>query len=317
MRSPATAVAGLGAMEITMRMRKTVTPTKNAANKRNAAGSTGPKTPWGQFIASRNSVRHGIFSRGMLLPGESEKEYERLRSEMINSKCPVGSGELLQVEILVWNEWRLKRDYRAEAGEIAKSLADHEPADVATSRYASHYNQAVKDVTKLAEIKTQIDAEAHVSPENLDWLRTLPYGEPVGRFLDVIALAQAAERGERARPDPDVSAAEESGRPTSAKNAPAYEDEGEQEFARLMLLNALTSLEETIRVEQVDHFEKLIRRAAAECHSAQVPQEGVLDRLMRYESQLLRNLYRAEHALERMQRLRRGHKVPAPSARVD
>jgi hypothetical protein len=95
------------------------------------------------------------------------------------------------------------------------------------------------------------------------------------------------------------------------------EEAGEREFARAMLLGALNSLKETIRVEQLNHFEKLIRRAAADYKSAQVPQEGTLDRLTRYETHVLRILYRAELALERMQRLRRGDKVPPPSARVD
>jgi len=48
-----------------------------------------------------------------------------------------------------------------------------------------------------------------------------------------------------------------------------------------------------------------------------LPQVAVLDRLLRYESHILRNIERDENALERMQRLRRGEKVPIPPVRTD
>jgi hypothetical protein len=51
-------------------------------------------------------------------------------------------------------------------------------------------------------------------------------------------------------------------------------------------------------------------------NALELPQEAVLNRLTRYENHLLLNMYRAEHQLERMQRLRRGEEVPPPAVRV-
>ena len=42
----------------------------------------------------------------------------------------------------------------------------------------------------------------------------------------------------------------------------------------------------------------------------------ILNRLMRCENHLSRQIERDENTLERMQRLRRGEKVPPPTARV-
>ena len=105
-------------------------------------------------------------------------------------------------------------------------------------------------------------------------------------------------------------------RPTSVDNPTNFEEQGEREFARNMLQSTLDSLKEAIRAVQARHSDRVVQRAVAEYRAAQVPQEAVLDRHARYEKQLLNNLYRAEYALERMQRLRRGEKVPPPTARV-
>jgi hypothetical protein len=301
-----------------MKIGKTVTPAKAAANKKNAEEeSTGPTSIPGKARASQNAIVHGILARDMLLRGESGKELEQLQSYMNSSKAPVGAGESFQVEIIICNRWRLRRFYRAEAGEIAKILADAEPGTETVASSTSQYNRAAADLTKLKEIEAQIDSEARVSTENLDWLQTLSYGEPVQQFLRGIEVGQAAVPAESARPSPGVPAAEESRRPPSANKGATLEQQGEWEFGRAMMQSGLEGLKNAIHQVQLHHFEHLIRRVSAQSAAAQVPQEAVLDRLMRYENQLLRNIYRAEHELERMQRLRLGEKVPPPSARVN
>jgi hypothetical protein len=101
----------------------------------------------------------------------------------------------------------------------------------------------------------------------------------------------------------------------NAKNAAT--SKAERDFARPLLLSALDALKETIREKELHHGEYLVRRVAAQCNALQIPHEAELNHLTRYENQLLRNIYRAEHELERMQRLRRGEKVPPPTARVN
>ncbi len=46
------------------------------ANRRNAARSTGPKSPEGKAIVSRNATRHGLTSsRAIILPDEDPQEF--------------------------------------------------------------------------------------------------------------------------------------------------------------------------------------------------------------------------------------------------
>jgi hypothetical protein len=273
-----------------MKIRKTVTPAKAAANKKNSEKSTGPTSIQGKARASQNAISLGMFTRDMLLPGESEKEWKQLRSKLTSNYCPDDFRAVRRIEKLTWNEWRLRRLRRGEAGEIAKLLADHETrAEIAASTHIPQYNQAVADLAQLTQIEEQINSEGRVSTENLDWLRNLPCSGDEGKNLcDVIELAQAARPKEGARPSPDIPAAGASRPPKRAKNAAT--SEGEWEVVRPLLLSILDSLKESMRAEQLHHGEYLIRRAEAQRNTLLVPQEAVLNRIMRCESHILSNI---------------------------
>jgi hypothetical protein len=299
-----------------MKIRKRVTPAKKAANKKNAKNSTGPKSIPGKGRASRNAIRHGMYSRDMLLPGESERELKQLQNEMMSSWCPVGYREVRRVEKLIWNEWRHRRVIRGEAGELGKLLADHDTrAEMAASTHTPQYNQAVADLAHLNQIEEQINSEGRVSQENLDWLRKLPYGDEGRSLWDAIELAQHGEPREGEPASPDKSTAAESQRPPSAENVAT--SKANREFTRPWLLDLLDCLKETMRREQLHHAEFLIRRAEAQRNALLVPQEALLNRTTRCENHLLGKIECDENALERMQRLRHGEKVPPPSVRVN
>ena len=49
-----------------------------AANRANSELSTGPRTEEGKARSSQNSLKHGAFSKSILLPGESQEEFDAL-----------------------------------------------------------------------------------------------------------------------------------------------------------------------------------------------------------------------------------------------
>ena len=51
---------------------------------------------------------------------------------------------------------------------------------------------------------------------------------------------------------------------------------------------------------------------AAHVASALLPDSKVMDKVLRYEAKLERQMHRAIHQLERLQRMRRGEPVPPP-----
>ena len=99
-----------------------------AANRQNATRSTGPKTPAGKAVASRNALRHGLLSRDAVLPDEDEDLFRELHYAICAQLAPVGEIEEVLVERIVMCIWRLRRLIRIEAGVIQWELANQDTA---------------------------------------------------------------------------------------------------------------------------------------------------------------------------------------------
>src|SRR4051812_29064557 len=81
-------------------------------------GRTGPRTVRGKEKSSQNSVKHGIFSKVVLLPGESQVEFDALLRGLCEDFQPVGTFEDGLVEVLAVTRWRQRRLLIAEGAEI-------------------------------------------------------------------------------------------------------------------------------------------------------------------------------------------------------
>ena len=115
-----TAISAADNIEI---MQNTTSVKQIAANQANAQKSTGPKTPEGRAVSKMNALKHGIFSKEVLVRGlnikESSRELEELYERFWQEYNPVGPVEEMLVDQIVTAHWRLRRALRAESGEIA------------------------------------------------------------------------------------------------------------------------------------------------------------------------------------------------------
>ena len=91
----------------------------------------------------------------------------------------------------------------------------------------------------------------------------------------------------------------------------------DREIRRVLLVQVLGALKMAIEGQQLYHGQHMMRRAEGQRNALLVPQEADLNRFMRYEDHLSRHHDRDELALQRMQRLRQGERVPPPTARVN
>ena len=107
----------------------TVSIRKVESNRRNSQKSTGPKTAMGKKRVSRNAVRHGFFSKFLLIQHrdgkESQDEYDDFYADVRKHFQPVGWLEELWVEKIAVGSWRLRRLIRCESGQIDRALAGH------------------------------------------------------------------------------------------------------------------------------------------------------------------------------------------------
>lgn len=85
------------------------------ANRLNAQQSTGPRSLEGKAAVSTNPLKHGVFSRQVVLEGESKKEFEALKIEFYEQFRPVGLLEQLFCERALAAAWRLLRVTQMES----------------------------------------------------------------------------------------------------------------------------------------------------------------------------------------------------------
>lgn len=93
------------------------TERQRRANRRNAQRSTGPRTPAGRAVSSRNATRHGVLSAQVVVAdGESAEEFNALREGLQQEFTPEGVVEATlvdQLAILIWRNRRLAASERA------------------------------------------------------------------------------------------------------------------------------------------------------------------------------------------------------------
>jgi hypothetical protein len=78
----------------------------------------GPRTTAGKAIASRNSLKHGIFAKAVLLKSESRSEYDSLLNGLQEYLKPEGALEEILVEKLAVLFWRYRRLIATETNEV-------------------------------------------------------------------------------------------------------------------------------------------------------------------------------------------------------
>ena len=71
--------------------------------------STGPRSPEGKSISSRNATKHGLYAaRDHILPGE-ENEFTTTQTALMTELAPVGVLEQLFADEIMTASWRLRR----------------------------------------------------------------------------------------------------------------------------------------------------------------------------------------------------------------
>ena len=87
-----------------------------AANRRNAARSTGPRTKSGKARSNRNALKHGLSAEQVVMLDENPAAFEALRSKLFEHYQPTDPVAEHLVEQVAACIWRLRRVPEIEAG---------------------------------------------------------------------------------------------------------------------------------------------------------------------------------------------------------
>lgn len=100
-----------------------ISPKQLAANRQNAKLG-GVKTEEGKAVSKYNAIKHGILSQEVLLDGEDEKTLIELGKKLRAELKPETELELILVDRIVSNTWRLKRALKGEKEMIECDIED-------------------------------------------------------------------------------------------------------------------------------------------------------------------------------------------------
>jgi hypothetical protein len=92
------------------------------AARRNGAKSQGPKTDAGKQRSSQNAIKHGMYCRDIVVPGESLDEYHDLRDSYLQEFHPSGPAEAHQVQTMIDAEWRINRFRQSETAVLTRRI---------------------------------------------------------------------------------------------------------------------------------------------------------------------------------------------------
>ena len=84
-------------------------PSRAEVSRINGSKSRGPKTEEGRRAVSLNAVKHGLTAETVVLPNESEEQYEAELQAYLDHFAPANKPEADLVRQLASTHWRLVR----------------------------------------------------------------------------------------------------------------------------------------------------------------------------------------------------------------
>lgn len=280
------------------------TEKQSVANQQNAQKSTGPKTEEGKAVAKLNAAKHGILSDAVVITkgeGQERKEaYLRLYDGLRDYFKPAGAMEDALVEQIAVTLWRKRRVLRFELGCLRKQLDAYQQAargpeddedDFPLRKHKTAYRRLVEAQERLAHHQQ----EKKYLQEGYD-----------------IMSDEEAENWEDSY--------------TRLAKKKSFEADEPLKIRDWLKEQGLS--EDQIRQEMIDAHEEVIQTIQAEIKALEpqaalelermallgsVPASGPdLDKIIRYEASLDRQLYKAINQLERLERRRKGEDLPPP-----
>jgi hypothetical protein len=274
-----------------------------------ARTSTGPRTAQGKERSKRNAQKHGIFSKGIVLEGESQAEYDALLEGLRADFQPIGTFENTLVEDLATIIWRLRRLRIAEGAEIRAGIEFIEQDEKqrqfveATEIFSSAAPVLMKEKKNpevlarclgiLHEVRHSIQ-EDDFDVDHDEPLLAMLYGPSEEDHCENTLLDCYLRLFEAASVSDDIR---EEGKYLSPET---YKDQ---------FLEKLSAEENRLLRYQKEQTLVQAKRMKLESFRRLVPDSPRLDRLLKCQAALERSLDRALSHLERAQRTRLGQPV--------
>jgi len=139
------------------------------ANRKNALLSKGPKTDLGKLNSSKNSLKHGLTAKQLVI-GEDLKEFEKYRDHMIEALKPEGILEEQVVFKIIEVGFRIRRIGGIEAGIYNQEILHHE---------IDEYKQKMAEKIEFKDQELVQSSDRSINLKGLAFARDCKYGSAI------------------------------------------------------------------------------------------------------------------------------------------
>ena len=139
------------------------------ANRKNALLSKGPKTDLGKLNSSKNSLKHGLTAKQLVI-GEDLNEFEKYRDHMIEALKPEGILEEQIVYKIIDVGFRLRRIGGIEAGIYNQEILHHE---------IDEYKQKMAEKIEFKDQELVQSSDRSINLKGLAFARDCKYGSAI------------------------------------------------------------------------------------------------------------------------------------------
>ncbi len=140
---------------------------------KNPKRSGGPKTLEGKLSSSRNSLKTGVYSSQVIIPGESEEEFKLLIDQFTISFKPADIAEAAMVHDLASLTWKKLRLERLEQADFVR-LLETPPALYEINRYFKINDELSWLIKDLSILEPSFVESAR---DQLQYIKSFPKGE--------------------------------------------------------------------------------------------------------------------------------------------
>ena len=111
------------------------------AKTQETSGPTGPRTPEGKAISSANSLKHGLASGRLVIPGEDREDFEALLNDLVAEHAPATPTEEMLVQQMAQSWWLMHRAIRIQNQAFMETWCDMKKLALFL-RYQTTYERA-------------------------------------------------------------------------------------------------------------------------------------------------------------------------------
>jgi hypothetical protein len=320
------------------------------ANRSNAVLSTGPKTASGKSRASKNAVRHGLRSELPVLPCEQADDWLKHREGILRSLSPAGTLEQQLAERVALCLWRLRRAavFETAAATIAiESVPDETRRlrvedDVSFSfgepNEAREQNDAEEELEKARALLQEAERDlalVELVTSGADDAAPVD-GQAAGNVLETIGNLPPEDRAVDGTDDAflvRVGIPQDElencwdwdgwtvGMVRKGLNLIANLAKFPAEKLQVRLsADAREDVEEKgqkvrdLQRQVKDHRQRVKAMEERKRRKRILPDDSTINKVLRYEAHVSRQMLQALHTLERLQAARAGADVPPPAA---